>query len=206
MCIHRRVLMWIWIAVVAVLGPANAHARSELSLAAGLHVPLGAIYDDANVGPEAGLGFGIALTPSFSIGASYTRQRNSLSDEFKHQRLGDTEAAGEIESWTAALYLRALFHPSAVKPYVRVQAGVSHLEVVLDDRASSAVDSHLSLSGGLGVQFGGTGRLGGYTEVLVHRVFVDENQVESRPQRDKEDQLRTFASVRAGLILFVDWI
>lgn len=150
-----------------------------LSLGSGLSLPMGEFGDLALPGYLAGAGFEIFLSTKVSAGIEATYHSYGITPVFKTLYLGGVPPGIRIR-WNfvqLSAYGKFLMFSGGTSPYIKHSVGSYRLRLSASGFGTSASisgDSDIGLSYGLGLQFPGGGRLGGFAEAMYHHVFAGD--------------------------------
>lgn len=157
--------------------------QTSLSLGLGGSLPMSDWGDLAETGLLAGFGVEYWISPQAAIGVEGNFHRLGFSTELKAEievLAGAPIPAGVTLNWNvvqASVYGKYLFSYASTAPYVKYSLGAYKLSAKISEGGTSVTvsddSSDLGASGGLGVQFSGGGKIGGYVEGTYHNVFVD---------------------------------
>jgi len=139
--------------------------------------------DLAETGFLGGVGFEYWISPQTSIGIEGNYHKlgfSSLSIAVVEAVAGIPIPAGVSLDWKVVQVSavgKYLLSYSSTAPYVKYTLGIYKLSATRsgDGISTTASDdsSDLGVGGGLGFQFGGSGKIGGFVEGTYHNVFVE---------------------------------
>jgi opacity protein-like surface antigen len=173
---------------------------TELSAGGGLAIPTGDFGDVAKTGYLFGGGIGYYATPRLAVGAELSYNSFGASDELEGATealffyLTDVYVDMDI-NWSilnVVGYGKYLLTDTNFSPYIKAKAGYYNLKLKVEalGQSEDESESYFGLGGGLGLQYYGEGRLGGFAEALYNNIFADDDNLQ-------------FFEVRAGVnILF----
>lgn len=150
-----------------------------LSLGSGLSLPMGEFGDVAIPGYLAGAGFEIFLSTKVSAGIEVTYHSYGITPLYKTVYLGGVPPGINIRWNFVQLSVsgKFLMYSGGTSPYIKHSVGSYRLRLSASGFGTSATvsgDSDIGLAYGLGVQFPGGRRLGGFAEAMYHHVFADD--------------------------------
>ena len=157
--------------------------QTFLSLGGGASLPYSDFKDAAETGFLGGVGFEYWISPKASIGI----EANSHKFGFSAASIAVVEAvagipipAGVSLDWNVVQVSavgKYLLSYASTAPYVKYTFGTYKLSATISGGGSSFTvsddSSDLGVGGGLGFQFGGSGKIGGFVEGTYHNVFVE---------------------------------
>ena len=162
------------VAVMIVVCCASA-ARGEiakgqvfLSLGGGASLPMSDFGDEAEAGYHYGASFGFWLSPQIAIGGEVNYHKYEFPTALQTPGV---DANWSIVQVTA--FGKYLLTYASTAPYVKYALGLyKHKES--GAFTSSFSESKLGIGVGLGVQFSGIGKVGGFAEAMYHNIFIDD--------------------------------
>lgn len=180
----RKIVLLV--AAVAAMASVPAFAAEQgdiqITLNAGVAMPMGDFGDAANLGFLGGVGFDWFATPNVAIGASGGYLMLSGSDDFN--AFLTTNATDPVEAKFSAIMggAHAKFYfgagnGSAVSPYVIGGVGVYNFKTTLESNDPAfngdASDTNFGGRAGLGAKFGGNGQVGFGAEAAFHHIATE---------------------------------
>jgi len=171
-----------------------AAAESMMTVTVGREVPHGTFSDLAESGSMAGLSAGYRVTRWLAAGVDFTYFRSTGTHDgadldVLEPSTGRNVAVTLAENWTLTemgLYAKAFFlERGRFSPYLRAGAGAYSIRYSQDVSLAAATTtlggseqaSHFGASGGGGVRFRVVGGTSVGFEVLYHRVFASNVDV-----------------------------
>lgn len=180
----RKIMLLV--AAVAAMAAVPAFAAEQgdvqITLNAGVAMPMGDFGDAANLGFMGGVGFDWFATPNIAIGASGGYTMLSGSDEFN--AFLTSLATDPVEAKFSAImggahgkFYFSTGEGAPVSPYLLAGAGVYNFKTTLESNDPAfngdASDTNFGARGGLGATFGGNGQVGFGVEALFHHIATE---------------------------------
>lgn len=160
--------------VSAVSAEGAVKGQTSFSLGGGASLPMGDFKDSsgAETGYLAGAGFSYWLSPQTSIGL-----------ELNYHSFGTDLADTSRSVIQVSAFGKYLLVYKSTAPYVKYDVGIYSVK-----RTRESSNSDFGVAGGLGVQFSGSGKIGGFAEAMYHNIFTDSSSTQ-------------FIDLKAGVVI-----
>jgi len=173
----------------------SLQGRGEVSVGGGASFPFGDFKDLAETGYLVTPRLGYYIAPTVALGAEYGYFKHgadqALIDLLESLAGRNVEAEFQLHQVTG--YVKILLTPKPIAPYLRLHAGLYHLDATIEVQdlgSDTTTEDKFGFGGGLGIQFRGDGSVGGFVDAIYHAILM-------------EDSTRGLLGVQAGVIFFI---